>query len=104
MPVMTRTDHGGQPTMKAANGEPITPHQRWAYRKGARDPVTCVDVLRRGSARPARVRVRFVEDDYQDREDWVPPNRLKVRWEDVAAWQEREERRNAVRDARHPTS
>lgn len=99
--VAARADksNGDQPTMKAANGEPITPRQRWAYRKGARDPITCVDVLRLGSARPVRVRVRFVEDDYEGREDWVPPNRLKVRWEDVAAWQEREERWNAVRDA-----
>ncbi|MBB5153330.1 hypothetical protein [Saccharopolyspora phatthalungensis] len=96
---MTRTDDGDQPMMKAANGEPIAPDQRWAYRKGAHDPVTCVDILRLGSTRPARVRVRFVEDAYEGHEDWVPPNRLKVRWKDVAAWQEREERWNAVRDA-----
>ncbi|MGP4019137.1 hypothetical protein [Saccharopolyspora sp. 5N708] len=97
----TRTDksNGDQPTMKAANGEPIEPDQQWAYRKGARDPVTCVKALRLGSARPARVRVRFVEDEHEGREDWVPPSRLKVLWEDVAAWQAREECWNAVRDA-----
>ncbi|RRO17647.1 hypothetical protein EIL87_10260 [Saccharopolyspora rhizosphaerae] len=43
--------------------------------------------------------MRFVEDAYEGCEDWVPPNRLKVRWEDVAAWQERDEHWNAIRDA-----
>ncbi|SDP90861.1 hypothetical protein SAMN04487905_112187 [Actinopolyspora xinjiangensis] len=95
----TGKGNGEHPTIKAVNDEPIEPKQQWAYRKGARGPVTCVEVLRLGTARPARVRVRFVEDEYEGREDWVPPNRLKVRWKDAAAWQERDRQWNAVRDA-----
>lgn len=85
--------------MKTANGEPIAVAQRWAYRKGLRDAVVCVEVTRLGTSRPPRVRVHFVDDDYEGREDWVPPSRLKVRWEDVAEWQKREDRWTAVRDA-----
>jgi hypothetical protein len=31
--------------------------------------------------RPARVQVRFVDDRFEGRQDWVPPLRLNVRWE-----------------------
>jgi hypothetical protein len=64
--------------MTAANGEALAVGQRWAYRHGAQGAIACVEVLRVGTSRPARVRVRFVEDAYEGREDWVPPARLKV--------------------------
>jgi hypothetical protein len=72
--------------------------EEWAYREKAGDAVTLVRVTRIGTTRPLRVRIRFMDDAYEGREDWVPPARLKVRWADVAHWQEREDRRKAVRD------
>lgn len=89
---------GNGAAMKAANGEPVEVGQRWAYRKGARDAVACVDVIRVGSSRPPRVRVRFIDDEYEGREDWVPPGRLKVLWENVDSWQAAEDRWAALRD------
>ncbi|MEV0065657.1 hypothetical protein [Amycolatopsis sp. NPDC050768] len=89
---------GNGPAMKAANGEPIEVGQRWACRKGARDHAACVDVVRVGSSRPPRVRVRFTDDEYEGREEWVPPGRLKVLWEHVDVWQANEARWAAVRD------
>lgn len=84
--------------MKAANGELVETGQQWAYRKGAQGEVACVDVIRVGSSRPARVRVRFVGDDHEGREDWVPPGRLQVRWEQVDSWKATEDQWAAVRD------
>lgn len=86
------------PAINADNGEPLTAGQRWAYRKGVCGTVACVEVVRIGTSRPPRVRVRFVEDEYEGKEDWVPPSRLKVRWEHVAAWKAREDRWAAVRE------
>lgn len=72
--------------------------QVWAYRAGARDRLTRVEVLRIGTSRPARVRVRFLEEEFEGREEWVPPARLKVRWEHVDGWRARDQRWNAARD------
>lgn len=94
----TPVESGSVAAMKAANGAPIEVGQRWAYRKGARDAVACVDVTRIGSSRPPRVRVSFVEDEYEGREDWVPPGRLKVLWDHVDFWQANQDRWAAVRD------
>lgn len=88
----------GRVVLKAANGEPIEVGQRWAYRKGSRDAVACVDVTRLGSSRPLRVRVRFTDDEYEGREDWIPPGRLKVQWEHADTWLASEARWAAVRD------
>ena len=95
---VSRAESGIGVAMKAANGAPIEVGQRWAYRKGGRDVVACVDVVRIGSSRPPRVRVRFIDDEYEGREDWVPPGRLKVPWEQVDSWQASEDRWAAVRD------
>ena len=48
--------------------------------------------MRLGSQRPARVLVEFVDDAFEGREDWVPPARLKVLWESVGDFREREDR------------
>lgn len=57
--------------------------EHWAYRARAADPFVAVQVLRIGKNRPPRVFVRFVDDEFEGREDWVPPSRLKVRWSEV---------------------
>lgn len=36
--------------------------------------------------------VRFIDDEFEGREDWVPPARLKVLWTEVGAYRAREER------------
>jgi hypothetical protein len=73
--------------------------EEWAYRARATDQVVLVRVVRIGTARPPRVLVHFGDDRFEGREEWVPPNRLKVLWAGVAAWQAREDRWEAVRDA-----
>jgi len=43
--------------------------------------------------------VRFLDDEFEGREDWVPPARLKVLWAESERWLAREGRWIAVRDA-----
>jgi hypothetical protein len=71
----------------------------WAYRARSTDPLVCVEVLRVGTARPPRVHVRFVDDQYEGRQEWVSPARLKVRWEDADEWLAEERRWDALRAA-----
>lgn len=66
--------------------------ERWAYRVHRDDPLLPVEVLRVGRQRPARVLVRFVEDRFEGREQWVPPTRLKTRWSSVSRYRARERR------------
>lgn len=70
----------------------------WAYRARQVDPLVEVTVLRLGTQKPARVLVRFVDDEFEGREDWVPPARLKTPWEHVDAVREREARWDALID------
>ena len=70
--------------------------QVWAYRARAVDPLVPVRVLKLGVRRPPRLLVRFMEDEFEGREDWVSPARLKCRWEDVAAFRAREARWDAA--------
>ena len=60
---------------QAAGG--FQPEQRWAYRARQVDEFVEVSVVRLGTQRPARVLVRFVDDAFEGREEWVPPARLK---------------------------
>jgi hypothetical protein len=71
----------------------------WAYRQHRDDPIVRVRVLRIGKERPLRAKVRFLDDQFEGREDWVPRMRLKARWEELDLWQAREERWEAVRHA-----
>ncbi|MEU5308755.1 hypothetical protein [Streptomyces sp. NPDC021562] len=64
----------------------------WAHRTRAQGPVARVEVLRLGTKRPARVKVRFTADEEEGREAWVPPSQLCVPWEEVDRWLERERR------------
>lgn len=70
--------------------------EEWAYREGANAHPTPVRVSKVGTARPPRVKIRFLDDTFEGREEWVPPSRLKVLWADLDAWRAREDRWNAV--------
>lgn len=73
--------------------------ESWAYRQKKNDPVTCVEVQRVGTSKPARVLVRFVGNEYEGRQEWVPPSRLKVRWAGVDEWRRRDNQWTALREA-----
>lgn len=66
--------------------------QTWAYRARWNDPLVQVRVVRVGTRRPPRVLVRFIDDDFEGLEDWVPPARLKCRWNRVEEFRAREAR------------
>lgn len=76
-------------TFCMADGSEPEVGQVWAYRARQTDDVAQVEVLKFGTQRPARVLVRFV-DDYEGRQEWVPPARLKVLWESVDTSRKRE--------------
>lgn len=71
----------------------------WAYRAKATMRPARVEVLRLGTSRPLRVKVRFLDEGFEGREEWVPPARLKVLWASVEEWEAREARWHAVREA-----
>lgn len=58
----------------------------WAYRARRIDEVVQVEVLRLGTQRPPRVLVRWVDESFEGRQDWVPPARLKVCWDGVESF------------------
>jgi hypothetical protein len=64
----------------------------WAYRARGQDPLVQVAVVRLGVKTPQRVLVRFVDDEFEGRQDWVPPARLKVPWSGVDEYVARERR------------
>lgn len=70
----------------------MEPGESWAYRARQIDPLVEVSVVRLGTQKPARVLVRFVDDEFEGREDWVPPARLKILWNEVDEYRAREER------------
>jgi hypothetical protein len=55
-----------------------------------------VAVVRFGVKTPQRVLVRFVDDEFEGRQDWVPPARLKVPWSGVDEYVARERRLDEV--------
>jgi len=72
----------------------------WAYRHHGKDPLVEVRVLRFGTKpRRPRVLVRFVADEFEGLEDWVPVGRLKVPWDDAEEFAAREKRWNAIASA-----
>lgn len=80
----------------------VEPGELWAYRARQVDELVEVQVLRLGTQRPARVLVRFVGDAFEGREEWVPPARLKVPWQNVAPFRDREQAWDRVREAGIP--
>ncbi|XVS66015.1 hypothetical protein ACQPYE_08165 [Actinosynnema sp. CA-299493] len=73
--------------------------QEWAYRANQRDRVARVQIRRIGTKRPPRVLIRFVEDEYEGREEWVSPARLKTTWDKAAEWLAHDQRWAALHDA-----
>jgi len=65
-----------QPAVPAAG-------ELWAYRARGQDPLVQVAVVRLGVKTPQRVLVRFVDEEFEGQQDWVPPARLKVPWSGV---------------------
>lgn len=64
----------------------------WAYRARRIDEVVQVEVLKLGTQRPSRVLVRWADESFEGRQEWVPPARLKVRWDGVDAFRAYESR------------
>jgi hypothetical protein len=65
---------------------------RWAYRAGSQDELVEIAVLRLGAKKPARLLVRWIADEFEGHQNWVPPSRLKIQWErvdDLRAWETR---------------
>jgi hypothetical protein len=65
---------------------------RWAYRAGSQDELVEIEIVRLGVKKPARFLVRWVADEFEGHQDWVPPSRLKVPWErvdDLRGWEAR---------------
>jgi hypothetical protein len=92
------------PVPAATGGTAVTvePGQSWAYRARQGDGLVEVKVVRLGTQRPARVLVRFADDAFEGREEWVPPARLKVLWENVAEFRADEERWDRIQAAGLP--
>jgi hypothetical protein len=74
----------------------------WAYRAQAKDLPARVEVLKIGQKRPPRVKIRFTDDEFEGREDWVSPSRLKVLWNGLAEWLAWERRWGSVIEASIP--
>lgn len=67
--------------------------ERWAYRASPfHGPVSEVEVLKLGSQRPPRVKVRFTAEEAEGRQEWVSPARLRVPWAQRDAWQANQQR------------
>jgi hypothetical protein len=73
--------------------------ESWAYRARSVDHLVEVEVLRIGTTKPARVLVRFVADEFEGLQDWVPPARFKVLWSGVDEFMACEARWAAVIEA-----
>ena len=65
---------------------------RWAYRAQAGEDLVEVEVIRLGVKKPARLLVRWIADEFEGHQDWVPPTRLKVPWGQVEYLREWEQR------------
>lgn len=92
-------DHGrrvGDGALNAIEVREPAVGEEWAYRARYHDPLVQVVVVRLGVKRPRRVLVRFVSDEFEGLQDWVPPTRLKVPWSGVEEFVARERRWDAV--------
>lgn len=56
----------------------VQPGERWTYRARRIDDLVEVEVIKIGTQKPARVQVRFVDERFEGRQEWVPPARLNV--------------------------
>lgn len=74
-----------------ATREPLV-GEVWAYRARSMDPLVQVVVHRIGVKTPKRALIRFVDEEFEGQQEWVPPARLKVLWSEVEAFIAREAR------------
>lgn len=74
----------------------------WAHRARAHRPVARVEVLRLGTKRPPRVKIRFTADEEEGREAWVPRSQLHVLWDQADRWLAEERRWEELRAATPP--
>jgi hypothetical protein len=58
--------------------QPMDIGEHWAYRPQTKGPFHEVRIVAFGQKRPPRVRVQFVDDEWEDEKRWVPPARLEV--------------------------
>lgn len=80
--------------------------RRFAYRERAftpGEPVRPVDVVRKGPSRSNKVRIRWLDGEYEGLEEWVPQIRLVAPWEESEALLEDERRSVAAMEASEET-
>lgn len=72
----------------------------WAFRKNSSvKTFHPVSVKALGSKRPPRVKIQFVEDEFEGRQEWVSPARLEVLWGDLGPYAERDAQWKALEKA-----
>ena len=76
--------------------------ERWAHRRRKNDTPAEVEVLRIGTRQPPKVFVRFVDDEYESREEWCSVRSLKVLWPEMPAFLALEQKWVDVRKASPP--
>ncbi len=75
--------------------------QRFAYREtrfSYGEPVRPVEVMKEGPPRSQKVRVRWLDGEYEGLEEWVPKGQLVAPWEQAEAFMEDERRMLAAVD------
>src|SRR3712207_9314793 len=76
--------------------------RRFAYRERPRspgEPVRPVEVIKEGPPRSQKVKVRWLDGEYEGLEEWVPKVRLVVPWEEAKLLLEDERRMFEALDA-----
>lgn len=63
--------------------------ERWAYEIPKVYTLTEVIVMKIGTRKPARVLIRFIDDEFEGGTEWVTPLRLKGLWSEVEALNQR---------------
>ncbi len=76
--------------------------QYWAYRRSGTGPFEEVRVQKVGTKSPPRVRVRFMDEEREGDEDWVPRGRLKGLWRDIEELRAEDRAWAALRAAGRP--
>jgi hypothetical protein len=80
--------------------------RRFAYRERAftpGEPVRPVEMVRKGPPRSNKVRIRWLEGEYEGLEEWVPQLRLVAPWDEADALLEDERRSDAAMEASEDT-
>lgn len=76
----------------------------WAYRERGRLPLREVRIIGLSKKpKPSRIKVYFLEDDFEGAAEWVPIGRLKTPWEEHAVFLADEERVDALHSSANPS-